>query len=233
MTGSVLTGSSPGEAMREAAPLFARPPYARDAPSVPRLMLEAASLRHGGDPTAAAAPPGPPGQERPGRAVRPCDEDFPLGIRDVLAAQAGTNDRGRHSVTSSARRTAAAQPQPAAVSTGDERGPVAGGRALPQASQEEAVVAQLNTLAERFFRDRCPAAGCPGTCRRAASARPCGTAGRPDTRQPGGPPSPATCVATRATMMTRSRQAGLARPTRLPGDPHRPVPGPDHAPRAC
>jgi hypothetical protein len=84
-------GAGPGEAMREAAPLFARHPYARDAPSVPRHMLEADSLRHGEDPTAAAAaPPGPPGQERPGRAVRPCDEDFPLEIRDVLAAQAGT-----------------------------------------------------------------------------------------------------------------------------------------------
>lgn len=105
-------GAEPGEAMRETAPLFARHPHARDAPSVPRLMLEEASLGLSGDLVAsAAAPSGPPGQVRPGRVVRPCDEDFPLEIRDVLAAEASTTTAA---VTQSA--AARAVPRPASRS---------------------------------------------------------------------------------------------------------------------
>ena len=44
--------------MQEAAPLFARHPYARDAPSVPRQMLEAAAPGQTDGP-AAGAPAGP------------------------------------------------------------------------------------------------------------------------------------------------------------------------------
>jgi acetyl-CoA acetyltransferase len=81
-------GLEPAEAMQEAAPLFARHPYARDAPSVPRQMLEAATARQT-DAPAAGTSAGPVPAEGT-RAVRPCDEDFPLPIRDVLAAQAGS-----------------------------------------------------------------------------------------------------------------------------------------------
>lgn len=48
------------------------------------------------------------------------------------------------------------------MSTGDERGPVAGGQAPLQGCHEEAVVAQLNMLAERFFRDRLAGSWVPG-----------------------------------------------------------------------
>jgi len=84
----VSEGRAPGEAMRAAAPLFARHPYARDAPSVPRPMLETAAVGQGAG--AAATAPGPDGRPRAGRDGRPCDEDFPLEIRDVLAAGGGT-----------------------------------------------------------------------------------------------------------------------------------------------
>jgi hypothetical protein len=84
-------GLGPAEAMREAAPLFARHPRAWEGPSVPRPMLEAAA-----EPGQAAGPVpaglAPSGRDRPSRAGRPCDEDFPLPIRDVLAAEAGTAD---------------------------------------------------------------------------------------------------------------------------------------------
>ncbi len=80
-------GLEPAEAMQEAAPLFARHPYARDAPSAPRLMLETATP---GQTDAAAAGTAAPVPAEETRAVRPCDEDFPLPIRDVLAAQAGS-----------------------------------------------------------------------------------------------------------------------------------------------
>ena len=81
-------GLEPAEAMQEAAPLFARHPHARDAPSVPRLMLETATPGQT-DAPAASTSAGPVPAEGT-RAVRPCDEDFPLPIRDVLAAQAGS-----------------------------------------------------------------------------------------------------------------------------------------------
>jgi hypothetical protein len=82
-------GAGPGEAMREAAPLFARYPRPWEGPSVPRLMLEAAT-RPGQADGPGSAGPAPSGRNRPARAVRPCDEDFPLPIRDVLAAEAGS-----------------------------------------------------------------------------------------------------------------------------------------------
>lgn len=46
-------GMSPAEAMREAAPFFARAPFARDAPGIPRLTLSAGN----GAPTWTASPP--------------------------------------------------------------------------------------------------------------------------------------------------------------------------------
>ncbi len=77
----------PAEAMREAAPLFARHPRPRDAATVLRPVLGTAP-----GPAAGASsrtyPDGPAGYIRPGRSVRPCDEDFPLTIREVMAAQA-------------------------------------------------------------------------------------------------------------------------------------------------
>ena len=72
-TGSAATGSSRAEAMQEAAPLFARHPYARDAPSVPRRMLEAAAPGQTDGPAAGApAGPGRPSGRggRCGRAMR-------------------------------------------------------------------------------------------------------------------------------------------------------------------
>lgn len=84
-------GFSPAEAMRETAPLFARHPYARDAPSVPRQMLEATAPGQTDGPAAGASPgPVPANGTRTGRVLRPCDEDFPIPIRDVLSAQART-----------------------------------------------------------------------------------------------------------------------------------------------
>ena len=84
-------GLGPAEAMQEAAPLFARHPYARDAPSVPRQMLEAPVPGQSQGPAAGALDePGPAELSSAGRGVRPCEEDFPLPIRDVLAAEART-----------------------------------------------------------------------------------------------------------------------------------------------
>lgn len=80
-------GLSPTEAMREAAPLFAHQPRPRDASAVPRRMLETAP-RPGAGPSSRTYPDGPAGYIRPGHSVRPCDEDFPLTIREVMAAQA-------------------------------------------------------------------------------------------------------------------------------------------------
>ncbi len=110
----VSEGRDPAEAMREAAPLFARHPHARDAPSVPRPMLEAAALGASEAP-AAAAEAAPSGQVRPGRTMRPCDEDFPLEIRDVLAAEAAT--------TPTVARTAAAAPAARPMPRPAARGP--------------------------------------------------------------------------------------------------------------
>ena len=80
-------GLEPGEAMQEAAPLFARHPYARDAPSVPRLMLEAAAPGQTDGPAAGTSAGPVPAEGTRAGGVRPCDEDFPLPIRDVLAAR--------------------------------------------------------------------------------------------------------------------------------------------------
>jgi hypothetical protein len=84
-------GLEPAEAMQEAALLFARHPYARDAPSVLRQMLEAATPGQSQGP-AAEAPNGPgPAELSPAaRAMRPCEEHFPLPIRGVPAAEART-----------------------------------------------------------------------------------------------------------------------------------------------
>jgi hypothetical protein len=80
-------GLGPAEAMREAAPLFARHPRAWEEPSMPRQMLEAAAA-----PDQATGPvpsdQAPSSRNRAAQAGRPCDEDFPLPIRDVLAAEA-------------------------------------------------------------------------------------------------------------------------------------------------
>jgi hypothetical protein len=84
-------GLGPAEAMQETAPLFARHPYARDAPSVPRQMLEAAAPGQRQGPAAKAPDESGLAELSPaGQAVRPCEEDFPLPIRDVLAAGART-----------------------------------------------------------------------------------------------------------------------------------------------
>ncbi|MFI5064817.1 MAG: hypothetical protein ACHP9Z_12685 [Streptosporangiales bacterium] len=81
----VSEGREPADAMREAAPLFARHPYARNAPSEPRPILQTA-VPGTSEGQAAGAGSTRPGQARAGRAGRPCEEDFPLEIRDVLAA---------------------------------------------------------------------------------------------------------------------------------------------------
>jgi hypothetical protein len=105
-------GMSPADAMNEAAPLFARPPRAHDAPYAPRPVLTAAN----GAGDAMVTEPGvaaseladlgnvPSGNlaaaQNPGatastatlsgrRAARPWQHDFPLHIRDVVAAAAG------------------------------------------------------------------------------------------------------------------------------------------------
>ena len=84
-------GLGPAEAMREAAPFFARYPRPWEGSSVPRPMLEAAT-RPGQAAGQADGPvlagPAPSDRNRPARAGRPCDEDFPLPIHDVLAAEA-------------------------------------------------------------------------------------------------------------------------------------------------
>ena len=106
----ISDGQDPAEAMRTAAPLFARHPQARDAPSVPRPMLEAAARGPGGDPaTADTAGPAPSGRDGSGQAARPCDEDFPLEIRDVLAAEATTTP----AAVATAARAARPAPRPA------------------------------------------------------------------------------------------------------------------------
>jgi hypothetical protein len=85
-------GLGPAEAMREAAPLFALHPRARDGSYTPRPVLETApSLDRV---PASAAPVPPAGQAlgddgRSARVTRACEEDFPLTIHEVLAADAG------------------------------------------------------------------------------------------------------------------------------------------------
>jgi hypothetical protein len=84
-------GVEPGEAMRQAAPLFARHPHPRDAPAVARPALGAAPGAGAGPVLQPDGGPVPAGRNRAGRA---CDEDFPLPIRDVMAyaAEAGVAD---------------------------------------------------------------------------------------------------------------------------------------------
>jgi len=100
-------GHGPGEAMRQAAPLFARHPQARDASSVPRPALAAPVPGSGGDRVSDRSTP-----SVEARPARPCDEDFPLDIRDVLAAKAGT-----------ATAPTAGEPAPRAVVRPSARGP--------------------------------------------------------------------------------------------------------------
>ena len=102
-------GMAPSEAMREAAPLFARPPRAHDTPYAPRPVLTAGNgaddplmtgpgvaasehadmgnmrtgnLAAGQNPAASASTAATPGS----RAARPWEHDFPLDIRQMLAA---------------------------------------------------------------------------------------------------------------------------------------------------
>lgn len=84
----------PAEAMREAAPLFARHPRARDARTVPRPMLVPAP-QPGDGPASQSVPVSLAGYVRPGRSMRPCDEDFPWPIREVLAAESAVGEAGR------------------------------------------------------------------------------------------------------------------------------------------
>jgi hypothetical protein len=67
-------GMDPGEAMREAAPLFARPTRVYDGPSIPRPSLT----------TGADKPTAEPAQD-----TRPWEHDFPTPITEVLASTAG------------------------------------------------------------------------------------------------------------------------------------------------
>lgn len=102
----------PAEAMREAAPLFARHPRARDAASVPRPVLVPAPEPDTG-PAAGSAPVSLAGHVRPGRSMRPCDEDFPWPIREVLAAESGRGEAGRAAaVPAVAMRIPPPSPQP-------------------------------------------------------------------------------------------------------------------------
>ncbi len=102
-------GMSPADAMREAAPLFARPPRAHDTPYAPRPVLTAgngaddalmtepgvAASEHADlgnvrtqnlaavqNPAASGSAAAAPGS----RAARPWEHDFPLDIRQMLAA---------------------------------------------------------------------------------------------------------------------------------------------------
>lgn len=95
----VSEGSPPGEAMREAAPLFARHPHARDAPFAPRPALGMAAPESGPH----QAGPAAPGPVRPGQPKRPCDDDFPLEIRDVLATQAAGASAAQPTARTAAR----------------------------------------------------------------------------------------------------------------------------------
>jgi hypothetical protein len=105
-------GLGPAEAMREAAPLFALHPQARDGSYTPRPMLEPAP-----DPDRPASPEAPapsagPAPAEGGRSTRPCDEDFPLSIHEVLdadarsAAAAPAEAPSSHAVRKSAGNTA-------------------------------------------------------------------------------------------------------------------------------
>jgi hypothetical protein len=84
----------PADAMREAAPFFARPTRVYDQPTSPRYQLRPMPDR---GPTPAAEPgtamsttPGSGATGQVARAGRPWEHDFPLHIRDVLAATTAT-----------------------------------------------------------------------------------------------------------------------------------------------
>jgi hypothetical protein len=100
-------GMSPADAMREAAPLFARPPRAHDTPYAPRPVLTAGNGADDAlmtEPGVAASEHADPGNVRTrnlaavqnpaastaasldSRAARPWEHDFPLDIRQMLAA---------------------------------------------------------------------------------------------------------------------------------------------------
>ena len=125
-------GLGPTEAMQEAAPLFARPAHAHDAPASPRPMLATADRRNvSGAETRPGPWPGGPGDlpdtglviaeqgraatahpatTRTHRAARPgraWERDFPMSIRDVLAAVS--------------RRTRVLAPRTAAASAAAQR----------------------------------------------------------------------------------------------------------------
>ena len=101
--------TGPGRRCGEAAPLFARHPRARDASSVPRPALERPRFPDLAETGSLTGPH--PRWEAAGQR-RPCDEDFPLDIRDVLAAKAGT-----------ATAPTAGEPAPRAVVRPSARGP--------------------------------------------------------------------------------------------------------------
>jgi hypothetical protein len=81
-------GLSPAAAMREAAPLFALHPQARDGYYTPRAMLQTASPNPAASLVLAPRTGPPPAGTDPVRVTRPCDEDFPLTIHQVLAIEA-------------------------------------------------------------------------------------------------------------------------------------------------
>jgi len=97
-------GLGPAEAMQEAAPLFARPARAHDASSAPRPMLGAGESPDLDWAAGAGPAPGGPGDlpaagpvlaerdraARAGRSARPWERDFPIPIRDVVAAAGRT-----------------------------------------------------------------------------------------------------------------------------------------------
>jgi hypothetical protein len=86
-------GMAPADAMREAAPLFTRPPRVRDAPFTPRQVLDRGivprparrpSAGGGGrrSPTTAA------GAAHAAGGPQPWERDFPMPTHDVMAATA-------------------------------------------------------------------------------------------------------------------------------------------------
>lgn len=92
-------GMGPAEAMREAAPLFARPPTAHDTPYAPRPALDAGT----GENLAwtAAAPPGTGGPGRPAMA----DTQERRGRQIVSALQARAREQRRAPLAEAEQRT--------------------------------------------------------------------------------------------------------------------------------
>ena len=85
-------GLGPAEAMREAAPLFALHPQARDGSYTPRPALDVAPNHDRTTVSAATVGPASADDGRSARVTRACEEDFPLTIHEVLAAEAGSAD---------------------------------------------------------------------------------------------------------------------------------------------